>query len=110
MMRYLLLIQIFLNYFQLIIDVHSEQILKLCFDYKTDQTDYSVLLEQTLKITTLEMESDEGDIEKFLNKCPLIQNLTLNGHKKEVGRIILKDLRKLEFVDLQLFQYHFFCN
>ena len=77
----------------------SLRTLKLVLYYKTDKTDYSVLLEQTLKITTLEIESDEGDIEKFLNKCPLIQNLTLNGHKKEVGRIILKDLRKLEFVD-----------
>jgi hypothetical protein len=77
----------------------SLRTLKLILDYKTDQTDFSFLLEQILKITTLEIKSDEGDIEKFLNKCPLIQNLTLNGHKKEVGRIILKDLRKLEFVD-----------
>ena len=60
---------------------------------------FSSLLEETLKITTLEVasESVEG-LTLFLNKCPLVQNLILigfHGFREEENNLVLKDLRKL---------------
>ena len=59
----------------------------------------SLLLEKTLKITTLELESEAVvGLALFLNKCPLVQNLTLVGFdefREEGNSLVLKDLRKL---------------
>ena len=61
--------------------------------------DLSLILEETLNITTLEVESNSVDGSTlFLNKCPLVQNLTLVGFdefREEVNHLVLKDLRKL---------------
>ena len=59
--------------------------------------DFSSLLEETLKITTLEVKSKSVDgLSLFLNKCPLVQNLTLFGFREELNSLlVLKDLRKL---------------
>jgi hypothetical protein len=57
------------------------------------------LLEQTMNITTLELELDSqfhNGIDIFLNKCPLVQKLTICGYHWEVNGIILKDLTTLK--------------
>jgi hypothetical protein len=60
--------------------------------------DLSSLLEETLKITTLELKSNSVDgLTLFLNKCPFIQNLTLLGFREEGNILVLKDLRKLKY-------------
>ena len=80
---------------------------KCCVSLKTlkisfmdvEEIGFCTLLEQTMKITTLELDFDselEDGIDKFFNKCPLVQNLTLNGCGMEVNRIILKDLTTLK--------------
>ena len=65
--------------------------------------DFSKLLKQTLNITTLEIESfaDGENIEKFVNECPLVQNLFLSYYraKEELNKVFLKDLINLEFYD-----------
>ena len=73
----------------------------------------SSLLEETLKITTLELESDAvEDLALFLNKCPLVQNLTfkgfmVKGFDEEEDSIDLKNLRKLK---IQLCCPSFLCS
>jgi hypothetical protein len=58
--------------------------------------DFSSLLEQTLKITTLELTLTTVDgLTLFINKCPFIQNFFLIGSNEEVNSLCLKDLRKL---------------
>ena len=57
------------------------------------------LLEQTMNITTLELELDSefhNGIDIFLNKCPLVQKLTICGYHWKVNGIILKDLITLK--------------
>ena len=58
------------------------------------------LLDQPLKITTLEIMQlntrlEEKDFVIFLNKCPLVQKLTLTGFNIEMTGIVLKDLKYL---------------
>ena len=60
----------------------------------------SHLLEQALNITSLDINfnmniREQSNIEGFLNKCPLLQKLTLDGHNKEMNRIVVKDLNYL---------------
>jgi hypothetical protein len=68
------------------------KLVSVSFDF-----DMSSLLEETLKITTLELESEAVvGLALFLNKCPLVQNLIFVGSLREEGnRLVLKDLRKL---------------
>ena len=76
----------------------------LKLEYLEGMIDFSQLLEQTLKITTLVLDVNgaEEEIDKgtavFLRKCPLIQNLTLIGFTQELGEFVLKDLQKLELL------------
>ena len=62
--------------------------------------DISHLLEKALNITYLVVQirnsRKKSNIEDFLNKCPLLQKLTLCGYKKEMNGIVLKDLKYLE--------------
>jgi hypothetical protein len=60
----------------------------------------SHLLEQALNITSLYIyfsmnKREQSNIEGFLNKCPLLQKLTLGRCNKEINQIVLKDLRYL---------------
>jgi hypothetical protein len=63
------------------------------------EIDMSHLLEQVLNITSLEVinqnPKEQSNIEEFLNKCPFLQKLTLDGYNKKMNRIVLKDLRYL---------------
>ena len=57
------------------------------------------LLEQTMNITTLELEFESGledGIDIFLNKCPLLQTLTISGYCMDINGLILKDLTTLK--------------
>ena len=80
----------------------SRSLKTLKFFYFGECFDLSSLLEETLKITTLEVESKSVDgLTLFLNKCPFIQNLTLNGFhgfREEENNLVLKDLRKLTMI------------
>ena len=80
---------------------------KCCVSLKTikisfmevEEIGFCTLLEQTMKITTLELEFEsvfEVGIDIFLNKCPLVQRLTIYGYHMEVNGIILKDLTTLK--------------
>jgi hypothetical protein len=77
----------------------SLKTLKLSF-IDMEEIGFCTLLEQTMNITTLELEfasEEEGiGIDKFLNKCPLVQRLTIYGYHREVNGIILKDLTTLK--------------
>jgi hypothetical protein len=79
----------------------SLRTLKLVIDNNGFPIDFSKLLKQPMNITTLKIEIiDEGqNFEKFLNKCPLIQNLFLGDYsaKEELNKIVLKDLINLKF-------------
>jgi hypothetical protein len=76
----------------------SRSLKTLKLDNQSIIFDLSLLLEETLKITTLEVKSKSVDgLALFLNKCPLVRNLTLNGIFEEVNSIVLKDLRKIIF-------------
>ena len=65
----------------------------------SSKIDMSYLLEQALNITSLEVINqnprEQSNIEEFLNRCPLLQKLTLDGYNKKMNRIVLKDLRYL---------------
>ena len=76
----------------------SLKTLKLSF-MEIEEIGFCTLLEQTMKITTLELEFEsvfEVGIDIFLNKCPLVQRLTIYGYHMEVNGIILKDLTTLK--------------
>ena len=75
----------------------SESLRTLKMDFNSDiMIDFSTLLEQLMKITTFEMvthlTSLQIDIEGFLNKCPLIQKLTLHRYQMEVNDQHLKTI------------------
>ena len=79
------------------------KLVSVSFDF-----DLSSLLEKTLKITTLKITTLELESEAvvglalFLNKCPLVQNLTLigfDGFREEENNLVLKDLRKLTMIE-----------
>ena len=65
------------------------------------KVDFSKLLKQPMNITTLKIRNVNGgqNFEKFLNKCPLIQNLFLGDYraKEELNKVVLKDLTNLDF-------------
>ena len=72
----------------------SLKTLKLTF-MEIEEMGFCTLLEQTMNITALELEFEsevEDGIDIFLNKCPLLQRLTIHGYHREVKGIILKDL------------------
>ena len=78
---------------------------KCCVSLKTlkisyvEEGSFFTLLKQTMNITALELnfESEvEDDIDIFLNKCPLLQRLTIYGYDREVNGINLKNLTTLE--------------
>ena len=79
--------------------------LKLVVNDKCDYSNLASLLEQTMKITSLELQSQEVcGLALFLKKCPQVQNLILNGFEEEVNKFFLKNLRKLE-IRLRRFRY-----
>ena len=76
----------------------SLKTLNLSFIDINDMT-LSTLLGQTMKITAFELESEyelEDGIDIFLNKCPLLQSLTLHEYHMEIKGVILNDLTTLE--------------
>ena len=76
----------------------SLKTLKLIF-IDIEEIGFCTLLEQTMKITTLELEfrsKVEDGIDIFFNKCRLLQRLTLQGYHREVKGIVLNDLTTLE--------------
>ena len=76
----------------------SLKTLKLTF-MEIEEMGFCTLLEQSMNITALELEFEseaEVDIEIFLNKCPLVQKLTICGYHSKVNGIILKDLTTLK--------------
>ena len=66
----------------------------------SNKIDMSDLLEQALNITSLYIYTPnprkKSKIHEFLNKCPLVQKLTLTGYNKEINLIVLKDLKYLK--------------
>ena len=73
--------------------------------------DFSTLLKENMKITTLEIVYQRCNIEKFLNKCPLIQHLYLKYFWSELPGVVLNDLLKLVLVECESsFMYSFLKN
>ena len=60
------------------------------------EMDHQTLLDQTMNITTLGLDPKQSSIEKFLDRCPFVQNLSLHGYQKEVKDVVLRDLMYLE--------------
>ena len=78
----------------------SESLKTLKLSVNSVNIDISHLLEKALNITYLEVyilnSRKKSNIEDFLNKCPLLQKLTLCAYNKEINGIVLKDLKYLK--------------
>ena len=77
-----------------------ESLRALKLNYEYCKVDFSPLLENTIKITTLEIQtysdSIQGNIESFLKKCPKVQKLSLSHYDNEIKEIVLNDLTYLK--------------